>query len=510
MAENDRTYIARALNFIGLQRRMAVSNSPNDPLWANLFTSAKTASGITISTDEKAMQCSAVYACIRVLAEAAASLPLFIYKRNPDRSREVAEKHYLNSILHDKPNEFQTSYEFRETMMAHLCLRGNFYAYKEMNGGGQIVNLIPLNPTRMKVSRNNQTLEYEYTDDTGSSNYWTAKEIWHIKGISSDGVLGFSPVTIAREQIGLALKMEEHGARVFSNYARPSGILSTPGKLSENAADRLKKSWYQAQGGDNVHKVAVVEEGLTWTSIGYSNEDSQFLESRNFQIEDIARIFKVPSILINHSDKSATYASVEQQMLSFVIHSLRPWLVRIEQSINKNLLTDAEKKQGYFAEHKLEGLLRGDIQARYSAYAIGRQNGWLSANEIRELENLNPIEGGNKYDNPMVTPSPAQIEGKNNNDDEERKIQIRTLELVENIVNAHKENIKDIMAKRESPLPVSIAIENPPMDININHKSEPVNVNVEIKQKKTITKRTGEARRDKNGKLLFEVKEVET
>ena len=404
--------IQKTLSFIGLQRRMAVSNSPDDPIWTNLFFSRKTASGITISTNEKAMQCSAVYACVRVLAEAVASLPLFIYRRNENNSREIATHHYLNYILHDRPNEFQTSYEFRETMLEHLSLRGNFYAYKEVNDGGQIVNLIPLNPTNIKVTSNNQTIIYEYTDDAGKINYWTSKEIWHVKGISNDGIVGYAPITIAREQIGLALKMEEHGARVFSNYARPSGILSTPGKLSENAAERLRKSWYQSQGGENVHKVAVVEEGLTWTSIGYSNEDSQFLESRNFQIEDIARIFKVPSILINHSDKAATYASVEQQMLSFVIHSLRPWLVRIEQSINKNLLTDTEKKQGYFAEHKLEGLLRGDIKSRYDAYAIGRQNGWLSANEIRELENLNPIEGGDNYDNPMLTPSPAQIENK--------------------------------------------------------------------------------------------------
>lgn len=407
-----------ALSYIGLQKRMAVSNSPNDPIWANLFSSHKTASGVTV-TDDKAMQCSAVYACIRVLAEAIASLPLFIFKKNEDGTRDIADRHYLYSILHNRPNEYQTSYEFRETLVAHLCLRGNAYIFKETNKSGQIVNLVLLNPSKMEVSQDGQFLFYRYTGDDGLINNWTSKEIWHIRGLSSNGVIGLSPITLARESIGLTLKIEEHGARLFSNYARPSGLLTTPGKLSENAGERLKKSWYSAQGGENVHKVAVLEEGLTWTAVGFSAEDSQFLETRNFQVEDIARIWKVPTILIGHSDKAATYSSVEQQMLSFAMHTLRPWLVRIEQSINKNLLNEFEIKQGYFAEHKIEGLLRGDIKSRYEAYAIGRQNQWLSANEIRQYENLNPIIDGDNYENPMVTPSPAQFERTDKKEEEE-------------------------------------------------------------------------------------------
>ena len=386
---------------------MAVSNS--ESVWTSLFSQNKTAAGINV-TDTKALQSSAVYACIRVIAEAVASLPLIIYKKNSeDNSRETASKHYLYPILHDAPNEFQTSYELRETIMAHLLLRGNAFLFKEKNGAGQIVSLVPLNPNRMIVKLNKNFPLYEYTNEDFTKSVWTDKEVWHIKGLSDNGVTGFSPISLMRESIGLSLKMEEHGARLFSNYARPSGVLTTPGTLSENAAKRLKESWYAAQGGDNVHKVAVLEEGLSWTSIGFSAEDSQFLESRSFQLEDIARAFKVPAILIGHSNATSTFASVEQQMISFVIHTLRPWLVRIEQSLNKNLLNENERKQGFFVEHKIEGLLRGNIQSRYAAYAIGRQNGWLSANEIREFENLNPIEDGDTYTNPMLTPSPAQL-----------------------------------------------------------------------------------------------------
>lgn len=387
---------------------MAVSTGTNDPVWTGLFSTNKTASGINI-TDNKALQSSAVYACIRVIAEAVASLPLIIYQKEEDNSRTSATKHYLYPVLHDVPNEFQTSYEFRETVMVHLLMRGNAFIFKEKNNAGQIVSLIPLNPASMIVKLTAKAPFYEYTHEDGTKSFWGDTEIWHIKGLSSSGIIGLSPISLMRESIGLSLKMEEHGARLFSNYARPSGILTTPGKLSENSAERLKKSWYGAQGGENVHKVAVLEEGLTWTSIGFSAEDSQFLESRSFQIEDIARAFKVPAILIGHSNTTSTFASVEQQMISFVMHTLRPWLVRIEQSINKNLLNEIERRNGFFTEHKIEGLLRGNIQSRYAAYAIGRQNEWLSANEIREFENLNPIEGGDEYKNPIVTPSPTQL-----------------------------------------------------------------------------------------------------
>lgn len=413
--------IDAALSYIGLQR-MAVSNSPNDPIWANLFLSNKTASGVNV-TDDKALQSSAVYACIRVIAEAVASLPILIYQKNSDdNSRAVASKHYLYPVLHDVPNEFQTSYELRETIMVSLLMRGNAFLFKEKNKAGQIVSLIPLNAAKMIVKLEGKTPLYEYTYEDGVRSVWTDIEIWHIKGLSSNGIIGLSPITLMRESIGLSIKMEEHGARLFGNYARPSGLLSTPGKLSENAAERLKKSWYAAQGGENVHKVAVLEEGLTWTSIGFSAEDSQFLQSRSFQIEDIARAFKVPAILIGHSNSTSTFASVEQQMISFVMHTLRPWLIRIEQSINKNLLNEIERKQGFFVEHKIEGLLRGNIQSRYAAYAIGRQNGWLSANEIREFENLNPIEDGDVYANPMLTPSPAQLNMEDEGEGMQKKI----------------------------------------------------------------------------------------
>jgi len=379
-------------------------NNPNDPLWKDLFSFASTKSGASVSP-ESALNVSAVFACIRVLSETIASLPLKIYQRQ-EKSKEVAREHYLYSILHDSPNGWNTSYEYFETLVAHLCLRGNFYAYKRLNGAGKIGALAILNPSKMKLEIEGDKLIYLYTWDSGKEERLKQEDIWHVKGLSTDGYMGLCPVTIARESIGLAMATEEYGARLFSNNARPGGILEHPGKLKEDTAERLKKSWQAAHaGGSNAHKVAILEEGMKWTAVGFSNDDSQFLETRNFQVEDIARIYRVPSVLIGHPDKNSTYASAEQFFLSFVVHTIRPWVTKIEQSINKYLISDKDRPN-YFAEFQLDGLLRGDIKSRYESYAIARQNKWMSANEIREKENMNPIEGGDAYENPNITTEP--------------------------------------------------------------------------------------------------------
>ncbi|MDY6969978.1 MAG: phage portal protein [Spirochaetota bacterium] len=414
------------------------SHSIDDPhYWPNIFgklfgTSSK--AGVTVNSDT-AMQSGAVYACIRVIAETIASLPLNIYKKNSDNSKEIAYDHPLNDILHNSPNAYQTAFEHREMKIGQMCLRGNSYDYILRNG--KILGLIPLHPDKMRMLIKDGKIYYEYTNidlqeqetkdktDTDllrpkggeEKNIFRQEEIWHTKGLSTNGLMGVSPVSLAREAIGLSLATEEYGAKFFGNDARPGGILSTPGALSEDAAKRLVKQWESMhKGSGNAWKVAVLENDLKWQQIGMTNEDSQFLETRNYQIEEIARIFRVPAILIQHPDKTMTYKSSEQFMLSFVIHTIRPWLIRIEQSINKYLLSEKDRKKGYFAEHKIEGLLRGNIIDRYNAYAIGRQNKWLSANEIRALENMNPIEGGDKYENPNIT-----IDKKDEPDEEDRE-----------------------------------------------------------------------------------------
>jgi HK97 family phage portal protein len=328
-----------------------------------------------------------------------------VFKRQDNGGKVVAFNHSLMRILHDTPNNIQTSFEFREMMMGHLVLRGNFYALKEMNGAGRVTSLIPLNPDRMKVAKFNGELIYEYTwEDNGQTEVFLQEKIWHVKGLSDDGIIGLTPITIARDAIGLALSTEEYGARFFSNDATPGGILETPGILGEDAAKLLKESWQAAHsGGKNAHNIAVLEQGLSWKAMSVSNEDSQFLETRNFQVEDIARIFRVPAVMIDHPTKTMTFASAEQFFLSFAVHTIRPWLVRIEQSANKNLLTERERKR-HFTEHKMEGLLRGDTKTRFEAHALAIQNMWMSPNEVRNLENMNPIPGGDEFKNPNISP----------------------------------------------------------------------------------------------------------
>jgi len=241
-----------------------------------------------------------------------------------------------------------------------------------------------------------------------------ADDVWHLKGISTDGFTGLSPLSLASEAIGLSIAAEEHGATYFKNGAAAAGIAQYPGRLKEDASRRFRESIQDAISGSNKFKVLLLEEGATWANIGMNNSDSQFLETRQFQVEDIARIFRVPAILIGHPDKSSTYASAEQFMISFVTHTIRPWLVRIEKSISKHLL--AADRQNYFAEFLVDGLLRGDIKSRYDAYAVAVQNTWMSPNEVRAKENMDPRDGGDDYVNPNIT---AKDEGSDDGAGEE-------------------------------------------------------------------------------------------
>jgi HK97 family phage portal protein len=372
----------------------------NDPHYWNEFFSKI---GVTTKsnqnvTPDSAFRSTTVYACVRVLAETIASLPLMVYRKRPDGGREPAPEFYLHSLMHDIPNPQQTSFELREMLMGHISLRGNAYSYLERDNGGFIRNIYPLNPAMMQVKLIDGKLLYEYNQE-GITRIFTEDQIWHWKGLSNDGIVGLSPVSIARESIGLGLLAEDHEARLLANSARAGGILEFPGKLTEDTRTRLKKSIHDSQTGANAYDTMILEGGLKWSQIGMSNIDAQFLELRNFQVEDICRIFRVPAVLIQHPDKTMTYASAEQFFLSFVQHSIRPWCVRIEQSANKILLTDQQRKK-FFIEFKLDGLLRGDLKTRYEAYRIGRMSGWLSTNDIRALENMNPIINGDEYIQP--------------------------------------------------------------------------------------------------------------
>lgn len=356
-------------------------------------------------TERTAMQMTAVYSCVRILAEAVAGLPIHVYEYTGSGGKEKAINNPLYFLLHDEPNPEMTSFVFRETLMTHLLLWGNAYAQIIRNARGEVVALYPLMPNRMTVDRDEQgQLYYTYAmsgDDAptmkGGSVLLHPSEVLHIPGLGFDGLVGYSPIAMAKNAIGMAIACEEYGAKFFANGATPGGILEHPGTIKD--PQRVRESWTSAFGGSsNSNKVAVLEEGMKYTPISISPEQAQFLETRKFQINEIARIFRVPPHMVGDLEKSS-FSNIEQQSLEFVKYTLDPWVSRWEQAMVRSLLSPNDKKK-YFIKFNVDGLLRGDYQSRMGGYATARQNGWMSANDIRELENLDriPVEqGGDLY-----------------------------------------------------------------------------------------------------------------
>lgn len=355
--------------------------------------------------ERSAMQMTAVYSCVRILAEAVAGLPLHLYRYKEDGGKERAIDNNLYHLLHDEPNKEMSSFIFRETLMTHLLLWGNAYAQIIRNGKGEVVALYPLMPNKMQVDRDeNGELYYIYTRSSDEAKtmeevtvYLTPRDVLHIPGLGFDGLVGYSPIAMAKNAIGLAIATEEYGAKFFANGAAPSGVLEHPGTIKDPS--RLRENWNSTFGGSaNSGKVAVLEEGMKYTPISISPEQAQFLETRKFQIDEIARIFRVPPHMVGDLEKSS-FSNIEQQSLEFVKYTLDPWVIRWEQSLSRALLNEDEKRK-YFFKFNLEGLLRGDYESRMSGYAVARQNGWMSANDIRELENMDKIpaeDGGDLY-----------------------------------------------------------------------------------------------------------------
>lgn len=359
-----------------------------------IFEMPSSKSGINI-TEESAMRLSAVYACVRILSESIASLPLKIYKRGPDGSKRAAYEHPLYRILHDVPNGRQSSFEFRETIIAHLNLWGNAYIKKVIDNKGRVTELKPLAPWNVRIyedmSRPEEyQFQYVYQDQYGQKVYFS-HEIVHIKGLSLNGKAGLSPIAYAREAIGLGLAAEQFGNQYFGQGTNLGGTLESPNALSDAAYNRLRADMLaKRQGLNNSHGVMILEEGLKFSKTTIPPEDSQFIETRKFQLTEIARIFRIPPHMIADLEK-ATFSNIEHQGIQFVVHTLRPWLVRIEQAYFMQLLTNEEQKD-YVIEFNVDGLLRGDFKTRQEGYAIARQNGWMNADDIRKLENMDPME----------------------------------------------------------------------------------------------------------------------
>ncbi len=384
------------------KKRDALKNSTSGSAYR--FFNGMSSAGKHVN-ERTAMQTSAVYACVRVISESVASLPLHLYKYDEHGGKEKAIKHSLYYLLHDAPNPEMTAYSFFETALTHLLLWGNFYSQIIRNGKREIVALYPLLPDRMRVDRDSKgQLYYEYTvskDDApinkGSSVILHPDDVLHVPGLSFDGLVGYSPIAMAKNAIGLGIAAEEYGSKFFANGAAPSGVLEHPGILKDPA--KIRDSWTATFGGSsNSNKIAVLEEGMKYTPISINPSEAQFLETRAYQLRDICRIYAVPPHLVADLERS-TFSNIEHQSLEYVIYTLRPWLTRLEQSMSKRLLND-EEKGSYIIKFNVDGLLRGDYQSRMQGYAIARQNGWMSANDIRELENLDRIPeelGGDLY-----------------------------------------------------------------------------------------------------------------
>lgn len=382
-------------NFIPTKR---ASGHPSESENVWVLTANETSSGIHV-TDDSAMRTGAVFSCVKVLSEDVSSLPCITYKRRNKAGKDRARDFGLYRLLRTKPNRYQNAQQFWEMAMVHLAMRGNFVAQKLRNRRLELSELYPLHPDRVKPDweenekTGEETLSYIYTPPKGAKRRFRPDELFHVRGLATHGVWGMSPIEQAKEAIGLAKAAEIYGAKYFNNAVRPSGVLEHPQKLGDKAADRIRDQWNTVYSGvENAHKVIVLEEGMSWKQMGLTNEQAQFLESRKFQRSEIASWFRVPPHMIGDLER-ATYSNIEHQSLEYVMHTLRPWLIRIEQAVLTQLI-DEEDQEDYFVEFLVDALLRGDTKTRMESYAIGRNMGLYSIDELRSKENENPLPNG--------------------------------------------------------------------------------------------------------------------
>ena len=368
-----------------------------------LFVFGRANSGEQV--DEKsAMQIATVYACVRLLADSVAQLPLHLYKTVGEDGQEKAKGHPLYNILYRQPNPEMTDFSFKEVIMTHLLLWGNAYVQIVRDGKNNVLGLYPLLPENVEIDRDQKGSLYyiyhAYTDEVpGETNkdvIFRRDEILHIPGLGFNGLVGFSPIAMMKNCLGTNIAVEKYGSAFFKNGAQPSGVLEHPGVLKD--PQKIRDNWSSVYGGpNNAHKVAVLEENMHYKPISLPPEDSQFLSTREFGVEEICRIFRVPPHMVQDL-KRATYANIEHQSIDFVVHTLDPWLIRIEKAIVKDVLME-EEKDSYFPKFNVDGLLRGDIESRMRAYGTGISNGFFSPNDARRKENmpLIPVEEGGDY-----------------------------------------------------------------------------------------------------------------
>jgi len=374
----------------GLRGREAKTTDAGSLSWAGLFGQQNSRAGVSVNVDS-ALKVSTVFACLRVLADGIAQVPLKVYREKADGAKELAKDHPAYRLLSRRPNEWMTSFEFRQVMMFHATLLGNGCAYIGRIRGVPR-ELIPLVPGSYTIEQaRDYTLTYRLNGPNGQSTLLPREDVFHLRGPSWTGAAGLDALQVAREAVGLAIATEETHAALHANGTQPGGVLSVKGSLDDAARARLKESWVQYQGGlANRFKTAVLDMDSTWTPLGMKGVDAEHLDTRRFQIEEICRDLKVFPQMVGYADKTATFASAEAFFLAHVIHTLNPWIENWEQSLARDLFPDEDD---ILAKFSMQGLLRGDNAARATFYASGITNGWLTRNEARRLEDLNPIEG---------------------------------------------------------------------------------------------------------------------
>ena len=370
-----------------------------DPALSSFFGGSESEAGVVV-TEDTALQSSAVWAATRVISEGVASLPLVLYRRSGE-GRVRASDHPLYNLLKNRPNRFLSSFTFREVLTANALLWGAGYAEIERDLTGRAVALWLLRPDWMSCGqREDGAPYYIYQHPVLGEQELEADQVFYFGGLGGDGVQAYSMIRMARESLGLAMAAERFGAKLFGSGAKPSGVLTTPSHLSDDAVARLRRDFTAMHSGlSNAHRVAILENGLQWQSIGIPPEDAQFLQTRSFQISEVARWFNIPTSKLRDSG-GKTYATLEQENLAFLTETLNPWLIRFEQEVWAKLLLPHEREE-YYAEHLVDSVLRADIEQRYKAYAIGRNWGFLSVNDVRAKENMPPVPNGDVYLQPL-------------------------------------------------------------------------------------------------------------
>lgn len=387
-------------------------------LYKELLHRASSKTGIAV-TRETALQASAAFGCARVIAEGIAQVPFKLYQDRQGGGKDPARAHHIYDLITTKPNEWQTAFEFAETQALHAVFMGNAYAFKVRGLGDRVVELLPFEPQHVTVERNGWDIQYKVMTKNGIIPV-PKKDMWHFRGISWDGAVGLQGIKLAKEAIGLAMAMEETSSRMFGNGTVPSGVLTADGNLTKEQSKQLRDEWEEQYAGlKNSSRTAILFGGLKWSQITQKSVDAQHLEQRRMQIEEVCRFFRVMPIMIGHSDKAATYASAEQMFLAHVVHTLMPWYTRREQSADVSLLTPEDRKNGYYTKHTVQALMRGAAKDRAEYYAKALGSGgspaWLTQDEVRDLEEYNPM-GGSAAQLPIPTNVGGNTNSGGNND----------------------------------------------------------------------------------------------